>query len=420
MRMKKRFLIYAFLGLLLAGCRQPEIEYVDFETFTPTSITVSKIFMEDGSLNPEIRMFDDGNILRDQSDPAKRKIASTSVADLFRDLMGVNTTNTLVQIAGTYKGHDIDGSTLVQSGKIIMPKTGKIRNIIIVSHYTIGANYECPSETFPVEAMLAGKGYAMIFADYIGFGVTQDRIHPYLHAQSTAGSVVDMALASMAYIKAQGREIEDEEVILLGYSQGGATTLGVMNLIQKKYSDKIQIKRVYAGAGPYDLTATYDVSMSEDKTGIPCAIPMIVQGISEGEKLNLKMEDFFQPKLLEHYNSWINSKQFTVHEINQLIDVTRLSDIMTPEGCNKQSTQTARLYRALMRNSVLRFTPHAPLYLFHSREDDTVPFVNSEKAEQAFKGKDVEYNFGYYGDHMSGFLKFIGAVGKELDQNNKK
>ncbi len=413
----KRLLLYLIPLLLLAGCRQPEIEYVDFETFTPFSITYSRVFMEDGSLNPEIRMFDDGNILRDSisGDPGKRRIASTSVADLFRNLLGANTTNSLVQVAGTYMGHDIDGSPLLQSGKIIMPRSGKIKNIIIVSHYTIGANYECPSETFPVEAMLASKGYAMIFADYIGFGITQDRVHPYLHAPSTARSVVDMAMASIAYIKAMGREVEDEKVILLGYSQGGATTLAVMNLLQKEYSEKIKIKRVYAGAGPYDLTATYDFSMSNDQTGIPCAIPMIVQGISEGEKLNLKMADFFQPKLLDNYHMWINSKLFTVHEINELIDVTRLSEIMTAEGCNKKSTQTARLYNALMRNSVLRFSPKAPMYLFHSREDDTVPFINSEKATEKFKGKDVRYNFGFYGNHMSGFLKFIGAVSNELD-----
>lgn len=412
-------LLYIVFVLLLVGCRQGEVEYVDFDTFKPTSIKSGKILMDDGSLNPEIQMFDDGNLNADEQvaegSGSPRRIASTTLTDMVRDLLGSATSNNVVQIAGTYTGHDIDGNPLTQSGKIIMPKSGKIRNIVLVSHYTIGANYEAPSETFSMEGIFAGKGYAIVLADYIGFGVTQDLIHPYLHAESTARSVVDLGLAVKPYLKHIGRELEDEMVILLGYSQGGATTLAVMNLIQQEYSAELPIKRVYAGAGPYDLTRTYDFAMSEDKTGIPCAIPMIVQGISVGEDLHLMMKDFFQPKLLENYDSWINSKQFTVREINQMIDVRKLSEIMTPEGCNKKSKQTAILYKALMRNSVLNFKPQAPVYLFHSREDDTVPFVNSESAEKAFKGYDVEYNFGDYGSHMSGFLKFAAAVGKELN-----
>lgn len=423
--MKQSAIKYQLLTLLLfllAACRQAEVEYVDFDTFHPTSIKTSPILMDDGSINPEIQLFDDGNLFADsltnsQAD-APRRIASTTITDMVRDLLSSVNYNNVLQIAGTYTGHDIDGNPLTQSGKIILPKSGPIHNVIIVSHYTIGANYEAPSETFSMEGIFAGKGYAIVLADYIGYGVTKDRIHPYLHAESTARSVVDMALAAIPYLKHIGRAPESDEVILLGYSQGGATTLAVLNLIQSKFRKQLPIRRVFAGAGPYDLTATYDISMSEDKTGIPCAIPMIVQGISEGEHLNLDMHDFFMPRLLDNYSSWINSKQFTVREINNLIEARQLSLIMTPEGCNKKSKQTARLYKALMMNSVLNFKPQAPLYLFHSRNDDTVPFINSQRAEVAFKGLPVEYNFGNYGSHMNGFLKFMSAVSSELANSN--
>ena len=283
-----------------------------------------------------------------------------------------------------------------------------------MSHYTIGANFECPSETFPMEALFAAKGYAVAVADYIGFGITADRVHPYMHTESTARSVVDMGLAVIPYLEHIGRAPENNEVILFGYSQGGSTTLAVMDMLQDEFFDEMPIKMVYAGGGPYDLAATFDVSMETGVTGIPCAIPMIVQGVNEGENLGLDMADFFKPRLLENYKDWINSKRYTVSQINKNIQSKDLHDIMTDEGRDKNSRGTARLYTALLKNSTLNFRPYSPIYLFHSRQDQTVPFINALKAEQYFKGNDIRYDFGDYGIHSMGAVRFILTAYKDL------
>ena len=328
--MKK--LKYILLLLVLTACHHPEVEYMDFDTFQVISVKVSDYFLQDGSLNPEVALMGDTDM-----DEVDTKVASTQAATIVRDMLGVVNSNRLVHIAGIFQGHDTDGSPLKQSGKLIFPEKGPIKNLILVSHYTIGANFECPSETFPMEALLATRGYAVVIADYIGFGITADRIHPYMHIESTARSVVDMALAVKPYMKHIGREPESNDVYLFGYSQGGSTTLAVMDMIQDSYSQDLPIKMVYAGGGPYDLAATFDVSMNLGVTGIPCAIPMIVQGVNEGEKLGLDMKDFFKPRLLENYNEWINSKNYTVKQINQNIQSNDLHDIMTDEGRDKTS-----------------------------------------------------------------------------------
>lgn len=404
--MKRIPLILLGLGLIWA-CHHPDVEYVDFDTFHVTSTKCADVIMPDGSLNPEIQF------LEDDEEP-DTKVAKTSGVEVARSLIGSMTSNTLVHIAGTYKGHDVDGSPLTLSGKIILPQKGEIKNMILVSHFTIGSNPECPSEAFPLEGILAAKGYAVVIADYIGFGVTKDRIHPYMHVESTARAVVDMGLAVKPYLEHIGRKPLSDKVILFGYSQGGSTTVGVMRMIQKEYWNALPIKKTYAGAGPYDLAATYDVSVEEDLTGIPCAIPMIVQGVSYGENLGLEMKDFFKEHLLEHYDEWINSKDYTVKQINTFIGAKSLRDIMTDEGRDKKNPKTARLYRSLMFNSVLDFTPKAPMFMFHSREDKTVPFINSVKAESYFKGQNVTYDFGNYGAHGTGFIRFLFTVNKEL------
>ncbi len=405
----KRIVLFSLLLVCIGACRKPEVEFVDFDSFHPISVKSADVFMESGALNPEIRLL--GPL--DEEGP-ETKTATTSLVSTVKDLLGSLQSNTLIHISGTYQGHDIDGTPLVQSGKLLVPRDGKIKNLIIVSHFTIGANFECPTESFPLEGIMASKGYEVAVADYIGFGITKDRIHPYMHTRSTARSVVDMALAVKPYLEHIGRKPESEEVILLGYSQGGSTTMAVMNMIQREFPEELPIKKVYAGGGPYDLNATFDISMEEDVTGIPCAIPMIVQGVSEGERLNLDMADFFQPDLLANYDEWINSKKYTVKEINTMIGASSLHEIMTDEGRDKTSAQTALLYKAMMNNSVLNFFPHSPVFIFHSRQDRTVPFVNSQMAEMHLKRSNVSYDFGDYGSHGTAAIHFLLKVAKEL------
>lgn len=406
--MKRKGLALLLL-LSLGACRHPDIEYLDFETFKVLSVNYSHV-VQNGNLNPEVALMGDTEL---DAEP-DTKVASTQAATLVRDLLGSIHSRRLVHIAGQFKGHDIDGSPMAQSGKLILPESGPIKNIILVSHYTIGANYECPSQTFPFEGIFADKGYAVIIADYIGFGITADRIHPYMHTESTARSVVDMALAVKPYLQHIGRAPESEEVILFGYSQGGSTTMAVMDLIQDEYPTEFPLKQVYAGGGPYDLAATFDYSMETGITGIPCAIPMIVQGVNEGERLGLDMEAFFKDRLLENYKEWINSKKYTVKQINQQIASKDLRDIMTDAGRDRSHGETAVLYKALLKNSTLNFTPRAPIYLFHSRTDQTVPFVNAERAEAHFKGRDIRYDFGDYGKHSVGCIRFILTAYKDL------
>lgn len=404
----KRILPPITLALFLSACTHPVVELVDFETFHVIRVKSSDVVLEDGSLNPEVQLMED---LED----SETKVARTDVAGIARNMLGIINSEKVIHIAGTFKGHDVDGITpLTQSGKLVIPADGPIRNLVLVSHYTVAANYEAPSETFPLEGILAAKGYAVAIADYIGYGVTRNRIHPYMHTRSTAQSVIDMGLAVKPYLEHIGRSPESDKVILVGYSQGGSTTLAVMNILQEEYRDVFPVQMAYAGSGPYDLAGTFDVSMQMNETGIPSAIPMITQGISEGEGLGLNMCDFFKGNLLLHYDEWINSKQYTVKQINKLIGSRYLSEIMTEKGRDKTSEETARLYKALMKNSVLNFKPESPVYLYHSRQDDTVPFENSLKAVDYFKQQDIRCNFGDYGAHTMGCLRFILTVYNDL------
>ena len=396
------------MGLLvLAGCRNPDVEYVDFDTFHVLSVQSSPVFMADGSLNPEIRMIED--------EEPETKLAYTNHYSILRSFLGEINSNNLIHISGTYSGHDVDGSPLTLSGRLLLPKDGPVKNILVVCHYTIGSNPEAPSESFPVEGIWAAKGYAVVFPDYIGFGVSAQRIHPFLHLESTARSALDMVLAVKPYLKHIGREPESEQVILAGFSQGAASSMTLMEMIQDGYEKVLPVKKVYVAGGVYNLASTCDLVLERERAGLPCALPMLIQGLNAAENLGLKMSDFFQRDILAHYDEWINSKKYTIREINAMIGTRDLKVIMTDQGRDKNSPAMMTLYKSMQRNSVLRFTPKAPLYIFHSRQDQIVPFLNAQKAQEWFKDNpNVQYDFGDYSLHGISCCYFLVKVYKDL------
>jgi len=297
---------------------------------------------------------------------------------------------------------------IVLSGQIYLPRNGQINNIILAHHYTIGANREAPSQTYTFEALLAAKGYIVLMPDYLGFGLTKDSIHPYLNANMAAHASVDMLNAAIPFLYHRNVRISSSQLILCGYSQGAAASLATQRLIETSYS-KYSIRENYVGAGPYSPSDTYDYCIAQDVTNIPCAIPMLLQGMLVSENLTYNLEDFLLPPLRENYNNWINSKLYSINQINTYIGSFRISEILTPLARNKLLYPTNTFYEALKHNKIDAWTPHGRIYMFHSYSDDMVPFINSTIIKDYFESigfSNIEYDFDEYGTHMEAALIF--------------
>lgn len=389
----RKYLLLFIIGAMLCACRQPEVDrFVDFDAFNPLSETTKPAFTPDGS-------------------PSTGSVSFSRVfTEAARDIISSASSNFLTHVSGTYTGHDIDGTPITLSGKIIYPTKGPIKNLMLISHYAICADYEAPSESFPIEGIFAAKGYALVIADYIGYGVTANRVHPFMHIESTARSVTDFALAAKPYLEQIGRKPESDEVVLFGYSQGAAITMGVLDILQKEYPDVFPVKKVYAGGGPYDLATTCEIAIENDFTKIPCAIPMLIQGMVVGERMGIDLNHFFKPRLLDNYGEWINSKKYTIDQIKELMGLVSLHDFITEECKDKTNPYTKKLYEAFDRNSTLNVTPKAPVLLYHSRNDEMIPFENALELQKACKSDKVEYLFGDFSTHTMAGINFLKVV----------
>lgn len=437
--MKKfRYILLLLLVVATSACQFRDDEYVDFANIEAAKGLKFRVigqhetdlseglpyncYLPDGTPANE---YNDANETNDAR--SVRRTTGATGAAILQELLKWGNQNKIIEIVGTYPSIDIEGNPITLSGKVMLPKNGIPKRMILVSHYTVCSNAEAPSNCFSLEGVLVNSGYGLIIPDYIGYGVTAQEVHPYLVMDVTAHNVVDMYLAVKPWLEAVGRSADDPSLDLMGYSQGGATTMAVQYLIETDFSnassmDYIMLHRVFAGGGPYDVKATYERFVTTDTAGYPVAVPLVLQGMIKGNKLNMQLSDMMKPFLCEHMDEWINSKRFTSAQINQLIGTKVTHELLTDEAMEQKSEKVAELYKAMTLNSITAYDwdPQAPVYMMHSMDDETVPYTNATHARSHWKDANITYNFGHYGGHVMTCLRFIYTVQELLAKEEKE
>ena len=312
-----------------------------------------------------------------------------------------------------YWSTDPQGDSLLVSGRVYLPKQRYLNGIMIGCHYTMTSDIEAPSNMLSMESLFAMKGYAVIMPDYVGYGLSRDKVHPYLHWRSAAKTAVDLLNCMPELLEYYGYSYPID-VVVTGYSQGGAVALGVTRMLEELDSMWI-VRKLYAGAGPYDPAGTYLYSMERNEMGIPAAIPLIVMGLSDAYDLEFELEDFFLEPLLSNYEEWVLSKEYTVGDINYLMGSTVMTELMTEEALDMDSPLADMLYEVLLWNSNVGYDLRSPAYFFHSLDDEVVPILNTINLQEQMPDESGKtYDYGNYGTHMEASVPFMQYVYQDL------
>lgn len=436
---KTSIILLAIIALATTSCQFGKEEWVDFANIEGAQNMAFKVIgQHETDLShglPYNCYLPDGTSVCDyQEEPETdaegrlvHRTNSVTGAGILQQLLKYGNQNKVIEIVGTYPSIDDNWNPILLSGKVMLPKKGKPKRMILVSHYTVCSNAEAPSNCFSLEGVLVKLGYGLIIPDYLGYGITADKVHPYLVMDLTAQNVLDMYLAVRPWLKAVGMEPEHDDICLMGYSQGGANTMAVEYLIETSYyaeddPERVKIHRVFAGGGPYDVKATYERFVTTDTAGYPVAVPLVLQGMILGNKLNMKLSDMMRPMLCDHMDDWINSKRYTSAQINSFINTHETHDLLTDEAMTQTGDKVAELYKAMTQNSIAAYnwTPGAAVYITHSMDDETVPFANATNAKSRWHYSNITYNFGHYGGHVPTALRFIYSVQTLLQQEEKE
>ena len=412
MKRKSTLLIFAFvIGVMTLQSSEIAPAYVLLSPLDTTALPV--IPMKDPGGNLVRQTLENDAIWQS----TQRQLARNHFSDesVYRTMVKMYryTNKHYVTFPVAYWSTDPQGDSLLVSGRVYLPKQRYLNGIVIGCHYTITSDIEVPSNMLSMESLFAMKGYAVIMPDYVGYGLSRDKVHPYLHWRSAAQTAVDLLNCMPQLLDYYGYSYPID-VAVAGYSQGGAVALGVTRMLEELDSIWI-VRKLYAGAGPYDPAGTYLYSMERNEMGIPAAIPLIVMGLSDAYDLEFELEDFFLDPLLSNYEEWILSKEYTVGDINYLMGSTVMTELMTEEALDMDSPQADMLYEMLLWNSNVGYDLRSPAYFLHSIDDEVVPILNTINLQEQMPDESGKtYDYDHYGSHMEASVPFMKYIYQDL------
>ncbi len=281
-----------------------------------------------------------------------------------------------------YKTIDINGNLINASGLLSVPikSGGSLSPIISYQHGTIFLNSHAPSNQHTAQSepvLAASLGYIVSSPDYIGYGDSSKLMHPYSHSKTLASSSIDMLRAAKVFLEKE-KILTNNQLFLMGYSEGGKATLAMQRVIETSLSNEFQLTASAPGAGNYDMTATANLVLSVTEMVYPAYVAWIIKAYNDIYNIN-RLSDIIAPQYLDAVsNSFDGTK--SGDDINAQL-TTVISELIKPAFINEYIGNGAvKLKAAIADNNDYNWAPDVPTRLFHGLDDRVVHYFNSSDA----------------------------------------
>ena len=305
------------------------------------------------------------------------------VAELIPEVItGVNIYS--ITYTTTFMGEDV-----LASGLIMVPSVPGAYPVLSYQNGTNTLNANAPSvdpdyQAYQFLQCVASTGYVVVLADYLGFGVSDDMAHPYLHKESTVQTIVDMLYSLDEFDEDIAKDITvSDEYFLLGYSQGGWATLALLDALENDYGSDFTVKAASCGAGPYDLSYFNSYVLGLTEYPMPVFLGYISNAYTEYDLFANPLSDLYN----DPYAGLIPGLYDGMHssdQINNQLTVT-IADLFKAAYINGYSTSASYqgVRDALTANSIQGWDSSVPLLFLHGTADDYVFPVLSERMHDA-------------------------------------
>ncbi len=117
---------------------------------------------------------------------------------------------------------------------------------------------------------LASNGFSVVMPDYIGYGDTKDKEHPFVYYPELHFANIDGLRAMCRQLQLKGKQ----DVYIGGYSQGGGAALSLHYYIQTDYSGEFNVLSSSCLSGPYNYVGQGQYPCGADFVVGLCAEPL--------------------------------------------------------------------------------------------------------------------------------------------------
>ncbi|MDP2335604.1 MAG: lipase family protein [Bacteroidota bacterium] len=328
------------------------------------------------------------------SEAAKVKLTAFPLISPESSIFGTKANSDVEVNKITYKT-TFKNNNIQASGLICMPKTAGDYPILCFQNGTNTEHRLAPTENpqnemFMMMESVASMGFIVVMPDYIGFGASSQLAHPYLHAESTTQSILDLLRA----VKELGTDAKiiakpTKNLFIFGYSQGGWATMQLQKTIEKDYSSEFSLVASSCAAGPYSLEYMSDFITGKTDYPMPYFLAYLLNAYQKTGLIANPLSDFIQ----EPYASKIPGLFDGMHSgdaINSQL-TTKMATLLTPEYRTGFATSTkfSNFKSALKANSIEAWSISTPTRLYHAANDEYIPVSLSQKMYADFKTKGV-------------------------------
>lgn len=274
------------------------------------------------------------------------------------------------------------GEEILASGLVSIPDTKGSFPTVSYQNGTNTCHSNAPSlnhnnTLYSLLNINAGQGYIIIMPDYIGFGESEEYLHPYYHTESSNRVIRDMILAVGEFTDyIEGLEVNGE-LYLLGYSQGGWATMEALKNIENQPLLGYELVAASCGAGAYDLIDFTHYVFSLDSFPNPFYFPYYIESRREYGLINDPLSLFFNEPYAGLIPGLFNGSLCN-SELNANLP-TGISDLFTEDILTGFDTADdfLEIRDNLVANSVVPWVVNTPLLITHSNGDKSVPIEQS-------------------------------------------
>ena len=275
---------------------------------------------------------------------------------------------------------------------------------ILENHGTIFTNDEAPSNSIKTPGtgdqglavlMTAKAGFAVAMPDYLGYGESNDKPHPYILKKSSARVSIDMLRASTRYMN-DNNILLNGQVYISGYSEGGYVAMATAKEIEENYSDEFNLKGVAPMAGPYDVKGLANRELDANRT---MEYPAFLAFLASSYSLNydsLDLKDILVKATNDANVSMINNL-FNGNNNSTVIQVSlgltnyggykvyKANSLFKDSFINGYKNNMNNLFKKIAeKNSVYDWKPKGKMNLIHCIDDEIIPFSMAQTAYNTF------------------------------------
>jgi pimeloyl-ACP methyl ester carboxylesterase len=269
----------------------------------------------------------------------------------------------------------------------MIPITADSLPIVNINHGTKTGRNQVAS-TWPtntpegvVGIWMASMGYYCILPDYAGFGMSE-LMHPYFHAKSLTTSIIDAIRAAKQYAQKENHLLKDV-LFLTGYSEGGYAALATHKEIEESHSAEFQVTASAPMAGPYNFSEliTYIFNQETFPSGAYIGFFLTAyNSIYEWNRLDEIFKDPYSDMMTDLFDGSMTFSEIDnqlPNELNLLLKENFVSGYLNGNEDD--------IKNAIDENTLLDWTPNAPIRFFHGDADKIVPYFNATSAVSNLK-----------------------------------